>query len=162
MLRRTTEHFAVVTIMDEDTVSDDLVGEGQVALYDIFNKGRKTITTNLLYKNKQAGTVTLECTWKPDEELREGKVYVRAIEAKLERDTDLIGKMDCFAAIKIGDNLQKTSVCKNSGKFPKWNNPRFEFERKSEYQATVQVWDEDITSNDLVGEATFSLFEVFQ
>ena len=42
-------------------------------------------------------------------------------EARLKRNTDFFSKMDPYVIVKCGGLSKKTSVLRNAGKFPHWN-----------------------------------------
>ena len=45
--------------MDEDTTSNDLVGEAEIAFIEFMNKPVKPMTVSVFYKGKDVGTITL-------------------------------------------------------------------------------------------------------
>jgi len=50
-----------------------------------------------------------------------GTLAIDIIEGKLVRNTEVLGRMDCFIEIKYKDQVKRTAVHKNSGMNPKWN-----------------------------------------
>lgn len=50
----------------------------------------------------------------------EGTLLVTFLSASLQRDTELIGQMDPFVEVRIGDIVQRTSTHSNGGKTPLW------------------------------------------
>ncbi len=86
-----------------------------------------------------------------------GKLRLTVIEARLTRDTEMFGKMDPFCKIQYRDQNITTTVQKNAGKLPRWNET---FDINVQYQGDdvhLEVLDEDITKNDVVGSSTFKM-----
>ena len=80
-----------------------------------------------------------------------GTLKLHVIEAKLTRDTEFLGKMDPFAKIETRHQVVRTRTINSAGKTPKWEQ---EFDIDVKYigdDMTVTVYDEDVTTNDLVG-----------
>ena len=81
---------------------------------------------------------------------------IKVIEAKLTRDTELFSKMDPFCEIKYSGKKYRTKVKEEAGKKPKWNE-EFQFKITDiSSQFTITVFDEDMTTNDLVGDVVIS------
>ena len=59
-----------------------------------------------------------------------GTLVIEVIEGKLDRDTEVFGKMDCFVEIKYKDQTKRTTVHNESGQTPKWNE-KLEFQLES-------------------------------
>ena len=79
------------------------------------------------------------------------------IEARLTRDTETFGKMDPYVKISTRQQNFKTAVKNGAGKTPMWNQT---FNIDVKYigdDMTVQVYDEDPGSDDIIGEATMKL-----
>ena len=88
-----------------------------------------------------------------------GILVVKPVSAKLKRDTDTFGKMDPYCKVKVGFDTQKTKTHNCGGKFPAWKDT-LTFRKNNEDFITVEVWDEDTTSDDLVGECTIPLSNI--
>lgn len=70
--------------------------------------------------------------------------------------------MDPYCKISLGAELKKSKTHQEAGKYPTWNDV-FTFQRNMENCLNIEVWDEDtISSDDLVGETSISLSEVFE
>lgn len=77
--------------------------------------------------------------------------------ANLTRDTETFGKMDPYVNILFDSKHRKTSVKENGGKKPIWNE-NFVIDVKNYNQNIIfQVYDEDTTSDDLVGSVTITV-----
>lgn len=89
-----------------------------------------------------------------------GKLRLVAKEAKLTHDTEFGGKMDPFCVMKINNIEKKTKVLDDAGKVPKWEES-FEFQAKIGDILSFIVYDEDKIGNDLVGQGSFSITELY-
>ena len=86
-----------------------------------------------------------------------GTLIIEVIEAKLDRDTEGVGKMDCFVEVKYKDQVKRTKVHHEGGVNPKWEE-KLEISLESlQDKITISCYDEDALSNDLVGEHTVSV-----
>jgi len=77
------------------------------------------------------------------------------MQAKLTRNTETFGKMDPYAIVKYREQEHKTQTKNNAGKTPVWNST---YDLDIKYigdDITIVVYDEDVTSSDLIGECTF-------
>lgn len=93
-------------------------------------------------------------------DLRKGKLTLVIQRAELTRDTETFGKMDPYVLITFDSKIRKTSVKQEGGKIPIWNE-KFEIEVNNHYQnITFKVFDEDPTTDDLVGEVTITVSEL--
>jgi len=90
-----------------------------------------------------------------------GTFIFSPIEGKFLSDQGLIGKMDPYCKVTLGFHSGKTSVAKDEGLHPVWNDA-ITLERKhNEEFAKIKVKDNDkITFNDNIGEAKIPLHEV--
>lgn len=89
-----------------------------------------------------------------------GVLALTAIEARLTRDTEAIGKMDPFVRITYGQQQFKTIVKDEAGKNPVWNET---FQIDVRYigdELKIEVIDEDVLTDDKVGEAKIKLYDL--
>eukprot|EP00826_Nyctotherus_ovalis_P011546 TRINITY_DN12_c0_g1_i13.p2 TRINITY_DN12_c0_g1~~TRINITY_DN12_c0_g1_i13.p2 ORF type:complete len:152 (+),score=20.81 TRINITY_DN12_c0_g1_i13:2-457(+) len=87
-----------------------------------------------------------------------GKLVVRPTHAKLTRDTEFFGKMDPYVKVQLGERIFRTRIHQEAGKTPSWTDA-FQFARKNEVVLHVQVCDEDLITDDLVGTGKLSIAE---
>ena len=79
------------------------------------------------------------------------------IEARLTRDTETFGKMDPYVKIQTRQQQLRTKTKNSAGKTPVWNET---FNIDVKYvgdDITIQCYDSDPGSDDLIGEVTFKL-----
>ncbi|TNV75905.1 hypothetical protein FGO68_gene12520 [Halteria grandinella] len=82
-----------------------------------------------------------------------GRLIIRAIEGKLFRDTQMVGKMDPYLLLEYGGLKFKSKVASGGGKFPNWNET-FELDICSvNDEIKLVAKDENIISDDFIGQA---------
>lgn len=116
-----------------------------------------SIKINLIYRNGKtkeleggnAGTLNLRLKYNSN--VKGGLLDVRIERAALTRDTELIGKMDPYVEIVLGGQKVRTSVKDEAGKTPVWMEQYTLSMTNQLEQLRLTVFDEDITTDDLVG-----------
>ena len=73
------------------------------------------------------------------------------------RDTEMFSKMDPYAIIKLRDAEYRSKTLKNAGKLPKWMETFVIPVKYIGDDMTMPIYDEDVTSSDLVGDVTFKI-----
>ncbi len=90
-----------------------------------------------------------------------GTLFVNCKTAKLFRDTEFFGKMDPYVKCIFGTEQKKTKTHQNAGKNPRWEETlKFKVNKESEIKFVIM--DEDVTSDDHVGDAVYFLDDVFK
>ena len=84
-------------------------------------------------------------------------MHILVQEAKLTRDTEMFGKMDPYVKITSGGTTFKTKVLDGAGKTPKWNQAFDIAFSSQDDKVVVSVFDEDVTSDDKVGECNTTI-----
>jgi len=85
-----------------------------------------------------------------------GNLIIKPLSAVLTHDTESFGKMDPYMIVKVGNQAQKTSICKNAGKFPAWSDT-MTFRKGNEDLINVEIWDDDDASkDDLIGQGSIA------
>lgn len=67
--------------------------------------------------------------------------------------------MDPYVVVNIEGNKQKTKTHNSGGKNPRWEET-LRFKITKEQEMKIAVYDEDMTSDDLVGETTMFLDDI--
>ena len=94
--------------------------------------------------------------------MNRGQLIVKPICAKFTYDTEVFGKMDPYAKITIGGTIHKTSVAKDQGKNPNWQDT-LNFRVNGESTMQVMCYDkDDFSKDDFIAECTVQLNEVYQ
>ena len=88
-------------------------------------------------------------------------LLIRPVAAQLTHNTDFfLMRMDPFVELIVGPQRYKTTVHKNAGKRPQWNETFSHPLMGAESDLTVIVWDQDRKKADLVGETRINLGQV--
>ena len=94
-------------------------------------------------------------------------LIVKPISAQLNKDGDFFGKavqdfliQDPYCVVLVGQEKQRSEKHSGGGKQPHWNSTL-------QFQSTdsilrVQVWDDDLGKDDLMGEGTVNLNQCYQ
>ena len=90
-----------------------------------------------------------------------GQLNITAVRGTFTIDTELIGKMDPYLNIRIGENEFRTVTAKEQGKTPVWNQT-FTCFINGEQHMEIEAWDDDGGNDDYLGKDTISLAQVFQ
>ena len=79
-----------------------------------------------------------------------GSLKIVIFEARLTRETDIFSKINTYASLQTGLQTFKTRISQGAGKTPKWDQA-FDIDLNNlGNDANVRVYDEDVTTNDLV------------
>ncbi len=85
-----------------------------------------------------------------------GTLTLKIPSAKIAKDHDLIGKMDPFATITIGDQHFKTKVAKSAGQDPKWDDV-FNIPIRDQHDVKIEVFDKDTFGSSLIGQTVIPM-----
>ena len=86
-----------------------------------------------------------------------GTLIVSIIEAKLTRNTELLGKMDPFVIMQVRDYVIRTKVKNSAGKNPVWNET-FCFRLNEDEIIKFDIWDDEaLKDNVFVGNGSFKV-----
>jgi Ca2+-dependent lipid-binding protein len=93
-----------------------------------------------------------------------GTLTVHVLQAKDLASRDIIGENDDFCAISVGKQKQRTKTLPNAGANPAWEDEVHTFQVKNpdDIPILVEAWDEDPTTDDLIGGTRFQPGEVVQ
>jgi len=152
-----TVHFDV---FDEDTLSDDLIGRGSVPLQtghyavplvDDASKARGVLHVSVSVNNEELPPLK---SAKPPT-----VPVVVAVHDAYNMPSSLLDKTDPYVRVQIGSQTEKTSTKSDAGKQAAWNEHlQFEVDpTEGLTSATVEVYDEDTVSDDLIGRAAIPL-----
>jgi hypothetical protein len=90
-----------------------------------------------------------------------GTFSFRPIQANLTHDTDWLGKMDPYCSYRVGPQRIKGPICRNGGKFPKWEDATVNVPATNEPSMVVDLMDKDkVLFDDNIGSFVIDLQEV--
>ncbi len=85
-----------------------------------------------------------------------GTLKIRLISADFLHDQDIIGKMDPYAILEVGSQKQQSAMKNGMGTKPVWNQD-FVFKVDGESQLKISFFDDDIGTDDYLGEIVLGL-----
>lgn len=85
---------------------------------------------------------------------------IKVVEGVLYRDTETFTKMDPYVLIRVGGKKYKTKAMQEAGQTPVWNEILTIPFTSMEDRMLIQCYDEDIFVDDLVGQCSFSVYEL--
>jgi len=89
-----------------------------------------------------------------------GTFILKPIEANLTHSTELIGKMNPYCSVIVGNERIKGQICKKGGKHPHWNDA-VTIPASSQSTVVLELMDHDrITHDDNIGTCMIDLSEV--
>jgi len=90
-----------------------------------------------------------------------GTFTLRPIQATLTHDTDWLGKMDPYCSYRVGPDRVKGPVCRNGGKFPKWEDATVSIPAMNEPSLLVDLLDKDkLWADGNIGSFVIDLQEI--
>lgn len=88
------------------------------------------------------------------------RIEVTPITAVINKDTDLIGKMDPYVEVTVNGVSQRTNVVKSGGRNPSWNQTLY-FNAQPNDNIIFRIYDKDtLTRDDFIGEVCVPMNEV--
>lgn len=92
-----------------------------------------------------------------------GTFILRPIEAKLTRDTELIGKMDPYCMFRMGGQSFKSTTSQKGGTHPQWQDSitmPMPVNPTETTMCSVEIRDENVLKDDSVGSFEMDMTEV--
>ena len=86
-----------------------------------------------------------------------GTLSLTIVEARLDRDTEMVGKMDPYVVIHNRFQKVRTVTQEEAGKEPVWNETVDLDVKYIGDDIKIWVMDENVTDSDIVGEASVKL-----
>jgi Ca2+-dependent lipid-binding protein len=83
-----------------------------------------------------------------------GKLYIKIMAGKLQRNTEMIGKMDPYVKIEFAGRTYRTHVISEGGQRPVWNDTFVLEVRRMSDRLLLTCLDEDFLSDDIVGSTS--------
>ena len=92
--------------------------------------------------------------------ISKGVLTIFIANASFKYDKDLIGKMDPYILLKVGEQIQRSSTKKDAGKTPTFNET-FIFNVNPGDELEIEAWDNDMgRSDDKIGSITIPINNV--
>ena len=90
----------------------------------------------------------------------EGTIQIKVLKAELTINTDWFGNMDPYVILKLNEQMYQTSIKKNAGKLPSWDE-NFAFRAKEGDVIRIDVMDKDfLKTDDVVGQGVFEIKDI--
>ena len=160
----------VVDIYDDDVGRDDHMGSFTIDLFQyaalctINGDGIKERMFPVRYKKKQKGEIKAQVDFYPPVEL---EVVVK--EARSLYNPNMMGKSDPYLMLKcesqtfdFGEKSCRTKTVDGGGKTPNWGGEVLKVKLVDHAEMKIVCWDDDVGSDDKIGEADISLRDVFE
>lgn len=94
--------------------------------------------------------------------MNSGTLVVRPLFGAFAHDGDFFGTADPYVVCQIGGQRQQSSVCKDGGKNPRWQDT-LQFQVNGDQVMSFQVMDRDhFSSADVLAQGQVNLADVYQ
>jgi len=90
-----------------------------------------------------------------------GKLTVKPISAQLKRDKDIVGSMDPYVTMRLGDQFFQTVPAVSQGVNPVWNE-QFTFNVSGDEKLRIKVMDKNIGKDDFLGKVNIRISHIVQ
>ena len=90
-----------------------------------------------------------------------GKLTVRPISARFEKDKDHVGLMDPYVIFRLGDQYFQTVPAVSQGQTPVWNE-QFTFNVSANDKLKIKVMDRDVKKDDFLGKLNLKISDIIQ
>ncbi|KNE59214.1 hypothetical protein AMAG_03533 [Allomyces macrogynus ATCC 38327] len=90
-----------------------------------------------------------------------GTLEVNCVAGRQLRDVEMFGKQDPYLKLALETQTQKTRAHASGGRNPTWNTTLSFNIFEGARSMRVEAWDEDATSDDLIGMTTIDLSRAF-
>ncbi len=91
-----------------------------------------------------------------------GELILNILNAKLLRNTEIVGKMDPYVCIEYRKKKYKTDVDEEGGMTPSWNNQLVIPIMSLDDELKISCFDEDLITDDLVGQALIKVSKIME
>uniref|UniRef100_H3HB88 Uncharacterized protein n=1 Tax=Phytophthora ramorum TaxID=164328 RepID=H3HB88_PHYRM len=135
-----------IEVFDENLLSDELLGEVRVSALRFFDG-----------QPHPCGELEIEVKL---EEALVGMLSIVLMEGRNLKSMELIGKQDPYCQLSIGKFTKRGKTVERGGRNPYFGEEELLFWFGDDVwtqQMTLRVFDEDIGSDDLIGDAKFSV-----
>ncbi|KAG3019016.1 hypothetical protein JG687_00005391 [Phytophthora cactorum] len=149
-----------IEVFDENLLSDELLGEVKFSALRFFDgqPHREVFPLSLLaVPGAPCGEIEIEIKL---EEALVGMLSIVLMEGRNLKSMELIGKQDPYCQLSIGKFTKRGKTIERGGRNPYFGEEELLFWFGDDLwtqQMALRVFDEDIGSDDLIGDAKFSV-----
>lgn len=151
-----------IGVWDDNTFSDDLLGEVVVSVMDVFADKEMQGWYKLSFKTTNAGVVPageihLAFVFEP---VMRGVLRFTAFEGKDLTSMEMFGKQDPYCLFELGEQSLRTATIDKGGRNPWFDEEVVDMWIDSSNwtdDLVFRCFDEDVASDDLIGQCRFSL-----
>ncbi|KAL4138935.1 hypothetical protein PRIC2_002435 [Phytophthora ramorum] len=146
-----------IEVFDENLLSDELLGEVRVSALRFFDGQPHREVFPLSLPGATCGELEIEVKL---EEALVGMLSIVLMEGRNLKSMELIGKQDPYCQLSIGKFTKRGKTVERGGRNPYFGEEELLFWFGDDVwtqQMTLRVFDEDIGSDDLIGDAKFSV-----
>ena len=166
----------IIDIFDEDTGKDDILGSATINLNDVIQQ-RSILNTWYTLEKCKSGEVLLSMLYTSSSPSRSvsiksldsyksnkfsGMLSVSILKARKLEKSGLFGKVDPYVLLKLGEIKRMSKPVKNNHD-PEWNfNTKYVINENTADVLNLEVYDDDLGKDDLLGTATIELKQVLE
>jgi len=154
-----TQDIVTIHVADDDTISDDPVGDVTIPVFELLMNGGEARWYPLELKHTPAGEICVSAVYRT---YCIGVLVVTLHVATQLKDPDWVGKMDPYVIVTLDNSPPKKSKTqKDAGASPNFDDEQFVFQMKGNEQfLTFELKDEDIGKDDFIGSMKLDLREL--
>jgi len=154
-----TQDSVQVYVADDDTVSDDPVGNATISLQALLANGHAPHWYPLELNAKPSGEISLQANYRTYDV---GVLVVTLHIATKLKDPDWVGKMDPYVILNLDNSPPKKSKTQHdAGASPNFDEETLVFQLKGNEQfLTFELRDEDVGKDDFIGSCKLDLREL--
>ncbi|CAK4631708.1 hypothetical protein LEN26_014820 [Aphanomyces euteiches] len=164
MLAPDNDFYVTVELWDENMIADELLGSCDVSLLRVMDgkSHRETIPLTHLKTRLPAGQVDIEFTL---DIATAGMLSIVVMEGRNLKNMELIGKQDPYCKFEHGGLSKRTKTIDKGGTNPYFGEEQLCFWITAESwvnDMVVHLFDQDVGSDDLIGDGSFSVLKPMQ
>ncbi|CAK4073189.1 unnamed protein product [Aphanomyces euteiches] len=164
MLAPDNDFYVTVELWDENMIADELLGSCDVSLLRFMDgkSHRETIPLTHLKTRLPAGQVDIEFTL---DIATAGMLSIVVMEGRNLKNMELIGKQDPYCKFEHGGLSKRTKTIDKGGTNPYFGEEQLCFWITAESwvnDMVVHLFDQDVGSDDLIGDGSFSVLKPMQ
>ncbi|RHY21455.1 hypothetical protein DYB32_009808 [Aphanomyces invadans] len=164
MLTAANDLLVTVDVWDENMIADELLGTCDVSLLRFMDghTHRQTVPLVHIKSRLPAGEVDMEFHL---DIAVPGMLSIIIMEGRNLKNMELIGKQDPYCKFEHGSTTKRTKTIDKGGTHPYFGEEELCFWITREswvHDMVVRLFDEDVGSDDFIGEGSFSVLKAMQ